>query len=439
MAELSNYNYFINEKERIIYFNGLSKIIFSLSIEEHNTIFPLLKDLNKFQHTHPKEFMNFSQWGFIVDDKKDEINQIYTRNRLEVFNNDKYKIILNPTLNCNFNCWYCFESHEDKGYMSPVTLERLKKHLDYMVVQKKIKELEICYFGGEPLLYYKKVIEPLDQFVNILCKKYSIRLFCSFITNGSLINMQLIEQLQSSSYTYSFQITIDGGKEKHDQVRNMNGKPTLERIIENINLLCNELDNVFIILRVNYDNSTLDDNSLKDVFMMIKQENRAKVTIDLQRVFQTKQINSSGIENKKLFEYYDYCKEIGFKSDLGHSLVLDRFHKCYADLLSTTILNYDGKVYTCTARDYTEKNCIGELNEDGHLIYNKKYIYNKYAKPTFENNKCLNCKHLPICLGPCSQANQDCKDSNIEFICDNYLQEISFDSKIISYYHRIHG
>lgn len=62
--------------------------------------------------------------GFIVEIDKDEIDVLRYKNRMEVFSNRKYKLVINPTLECNFACWYCYEKHP-QGYMSEDTISKI--------------------------------------------------------------------------------------------------------------------------------------------------------------------------------------------------------------------------------------------------------------------------------------------------------------------------
>lgn len=439
MKELSSYNYFLNDKRRIIYFNGLTKTVFSLSSNEHDIVQKLLRNLPFFESKYPNEFKKFYDWGFIVDNKEEEISEILAKNRIDVFDKSKCTLIINPTLNCNFNCWYCFESHETKGYMSSDVIEKIKLYIANLIVDQNIKLLNLSYFGGEPLLYFKKVVQPIDEYVNMICNEHSVSLVSSFTTNGYLINSALIDQISKSRFSYGFQITVDGGSERHNKIRNINGKPTLDTIINNINKLCDSLDNVFVTIRVNYDDETLEDDDLKSVFQNISPANRSKIYIDFQRVFQTKKIRNEGEEYQRLLEYLEYSKKAGFQVRYGHTINVNKFHKCYADLLSTTILNYDGKVYGCTARDFDEDNCIGELNAEGYITHKRQELFSRLAKPTFDNVKCIHCKHLPLCFGPCSQISRELITTGRDFVCENLYQDITFDTMIKDYYNKIHG
>ena len=49
---------------------------------------------------------------------------------------------------------------------------------------------------------------------------------------------------------------------------------------------------------------------------------------------------------------------------------------CYANKINSEVINYDGLVYKCTARDFSEKNDVGIMLEGGII----KYKYDKIIK-----------------------------------------------------------
>lgn len=66
---------------------------------------------------------------FIIDENIDEssiIDDILKRSK-----GDKslLYIIINPTLNCNFNCWYCYETHVRKSKISAATIQSIIKYI----------------------------------------------------------------------------------------------------------------------------------------------------------------------------------------------------------------------------------------------------------------------------------------------------------------------
>jgi uncharacterized protein len=90
------------------------------------------------------------------------------------------------------------------------------------------------------------------------------------------------------------------------------------------------------------------------------------------------------------------------------------------------VINYDSKIYKCTAH---MNRTAGVLQDDGVIKWNDNVLSALYAKATFENERCLNCKHLPLCLGPCIQQMKTGK-----CMMDN--SEISYEQFIINIYNK---
>lgn len=84
--------------------------------------------------------------GFLMEDEIDELKIIRQNNELSIHNKDYFLIIL-PTLNCNFSCWYCIQNHIPSK-ISTDTLENIMKHIDFMIEKKEITSLHLDWFGG---------------------------------------------------------------------------------------------------------------------------------------------------------------------------------------------------------------------------------------------------------------------------------------------------
>jgi radical SAM additional 4Fe4S-binding domain len=78
------------------------------------------------------------------------------------------------------------------------------------------------------------------------------------------------------------------------------------------------------------------------------------------------------------------------------------------------VVNYNGDLYKCTARDFLPENRVGYLSEVGELIWNKGYI-EKRMSAKFNNKPCLDCKIMPLCNGGCSQHALDHLQSGDEY------------------------
>ena len=76
---------------------------------------------------------------------------------------------------------------------------------------------------------------------------------------------------------------------------------------------------------------------------------------------------------------------------------------CYAENMNQYVVNFDLKLYKCTARNFKDKAySIGEISRDGKFIPSDNY-YKYYTASYFENEKCLACPLLPSCTGMCIQ------------------------------------
>ncbi len=65
--------------------------------------------------------------GAVVADDFDEVDAL--RKRIdEIDNNDSFLLLhINPTLDCNFRCWYCYENHIKGSCMTPETYGNVVK------------------------------------------------------------------------------------------------------------------------------------------------------------------------------------------------------------------------------------------------------------------------------------------------------------------------
>ena len=57
------------------------------------------------------------------------------------------------------------------------------------------------------------------------------------------------------------------------------------------------------------------------------------------------------------------------------------------DNMEQFVINYDMKVYKCTARDFTEKYCVGKITEEGKFVPNELYYKYYIASSPFICNK----------------------------------------------------
>lgn len=119
---------------------------------------------------------------------------------------------------CNLKCTYCFASQgEYKGKAALMDLETGKKALDFLVAHsKQRRQLEVDFFGGEPLLNWD-VVKSLVQYGRKLEQKHHKIFRFTITTNGMLLDDEKIDFI--NEHMENVVLSLDGRKAVNDQMR----------------------------------------------------------------------------------------------------------------------------------------------------------------------------------------------------------------------------
>ncbi len=390
----STYNFILYHDGYGYWYNALSGKFFRLTQALSKKVEPLLDNIEILQEEAKPMYEKLCDSKFIIDDDVDEINVIRKCHQEAVHSKDYFLIIL-PTLNCNFKCWYCIQEHIP-SVMNPETFETLKRHIDYMIEEEKISSLHIDWFGGEPFMYFKKIIEPLSRYAIQKCEQHNIPFMNSATTNGYFINSDVSSLLTDLKFK-QFQITLDGEKVFHDKVKFMKGcTSAFEHVLKNINNMLAQNHNIRVLLRINYTHETLSGNIVPEVNEYISEDNRSKATVFLKKVWQEKKDKNFHVVLKQILDDFEKSGYYVSRGDM-----MPTFTSCYVNKKYYNAINYNGNVVKCTAcNDIHKDKTKGNLLSNGHIVWDDSFDV-KCQAPTFENEKCLSCKKLPICMGLC--------------------------------------
>lgn len=152
-----------------------------------------------------------------------------------------------------------------------------------------------------------------------------------------------------------------------------------------------------VVLRINYTQENLSDLELifKD-FDDLSTEKRKLITLSMNKVWQETNKNLDDSVNR----FIDLAEEFGFT--IPDAVLEDHVrNSCYADKVNEAVINFDGKVYKCNARDFTDERQEGMLDSDGNIIWNS--LHSKRNEVRIQNKQCKQCSVFPICGGGCSQ------------------------------------
>ena len=119
---------------------------------------------------------------------------------------------------CNLACRYCFaEEGEYHGRRALMSFETGKKALDLLIRSSGArKNLEVDFFGGEPLLNWD-VVKQLVAYGRSQEEAFNKKFRFTLTTNGVLLNDEVMEFCNREMGNVV--LSIDGRKEVHDHMR----------------------------------------------------------------------------------------------------------------------------------------------------------------------------------------------------------------------------
>ncbi|AUP81389.1 radical SAM/SPASM domain-containing protein [Flavivirga eckloniae] len=396
----SRYNVFYPKADKIIGYNSISDNFIVLEPILHELFEASINEnlIDELKNVHLDLYDILIDKGFVINENINELEVIKGISDKTDYNDATYELIINPTMNCNFKCWYCYETHIKDSKMNSATLEKVVKFVDNVLEGKKgkLKNFTLEWFGGEPLLYFEKTVLPILKEVYPKMLANNINFRSGFTSNGLLINQDVIEKCKKYGVE-NFQITLDGHRERHNQVRFVSKqRGSYDEIIANIKLcLQNKLK---VITRINVSDETISD-LLKVIgdFKDISPKDKKYLIFSFHEVWQ---------EEKDLTADISGIVEEFRRNNLRCAYIGERnasiTSSCYADKLNHATINYNGDVFKCTARDFETKSREGVLQDTGIIEWNEKFQKRVYDT-RFKNKPCLECKILPICNGGCSQ------------------------------------
>lgn len=392
--KLSNYTSSIRlDRHWSLLFNALT-YTFVVINDAHIDIRKI--SLEETQKESPQLYNQLIEAGIVIDDSMNELLQLQQLIQDTDNNVSDYIIHINPTLDCNFNCWYCYENHIPKSRMDAATLTATKLFISNTMKNRQIKTLNLGFFGGEPILYFRGIAKEIILYASDVCSQNGQNLYVHFTSNGSLISDEQIEFL--SKYSCGFQITLDGNLNSHNSTRfYKNGLGSYDIIIKNILKLISV--NINVIVRVNYTSENINGlTTILDTFIDIPDQQKSLLKFDFQRVWQDKIENDTENKIRKIRQLFS---RHGF-TVLTNYLPQHVMQSCYGDKTNHVLINYQGDLFGCTARDFTNENRIGYLDGQGIPHYDKEKIHIR-SVAKLSKEICKNCRIAPICGGGCRQ------------------------------------
>lgn len=201
----------------------------------------------------------------------DDIKSLKDQGKL--FSEDKYLPLANelqnrPTVlkalclhiahDCNLACKYCFAGEgEYCGDRSLMSFEVGKKALDYLIEHSGTrKNLEVDFFGGEPLMNFG-VVKQLVAYAREREKETGKNFRFTLTTNGVLLDEEVMDF--ANKEMHNVVLSIDGRKEVNDRMRvSRNGKGSYELILPKFIEMANRRNQKDYYIRGTYTHFNTD-------------------------------------------------------------------------------------------------------------------------------------------------------------------------------------
>ena len=159
---------------------------------------------------------------------------------------------------CNLACKYCFaEEGEYHGRRALMSYEVGKKALDFLIANSgSRRNLEVDFFGGEPLMNWQ-VVKDLVAYGREQEKKFDKHFRFTITTNGVLLNDEVQEFCNKEMDNVV--LSMDGRKEVHDRMRPFrNGKGSYDLIVPKFQKLAESRNQERYYIRGTFTRDNLD-------------------------------------------------------------------------------------------------------------------------------------------------------------------------------------
>lgn len=400
---ISRYTFLFCSESRYYIYNTLSNAL----IETGEDKYRFLESLQKKNSVYipgvlDKELeTTLTRRRFLVEDNRDEF-LLYKASIQNVREQREFMhLTIAPTMDCNFRCFYCFEDHKNRRYMSEDVMSSIVKYLQSL---RHLKRMKITWFGGEPMMAKDQILSLYEKISGVFHGKTE----SDIITAGYYIDEDTPEFFKNIGIN-SVQITLDGNRESHNKVKfTEECDDVFSKVIQNVQALTSAMPEIIISFRVNITKRNFLE--YPDIYKY------------LYSVFEGKRISISPaiVKDKGKGIHYGTETDTFFDNSSFADYILDLFDRhgihtpfirypgdqlCECAVRDKMAISFDpeGYAYKCWEKIGDRKYAIGRLDADGKLkdINTKELNRELYGADPLVSSLCSRCRYLPICNGGC--------------------------------------
>lgn len=323
-------------------------------------------------------------------------------------------LCLHVAHDCNLRCKYCFASTGDFGQGRKIMPPEIaKKAIDFVIARSGVRHnIEVDFFGGEPLMAWDTVTQTVD-YARSLEEKYNKKFRFTITTNGLLLDEDKRKYINENMDNCV--LSLDGRREVNDEFRKtVAGTGSYDTIVPKFKALVDERDpNLDYYARGTFTSHNLD--FAEDVLSIadagfdrlsvepvtadpgcgydLTEDDLPKIEAEYDR------LTDIMLERKKEGKPFTFFH---FMVDLAQGpCVVKRLRGCGAGYEYVAVTP-DGDIYPChqfVGKDEFKQGSV--LDQSFNMDIAQKFAgMNIYSRP-----KCQKCWAKFYCSGGCSAAN----------------------------------
>lgn len=278
------------------------------------------------------------------------------------------------TLDCNANCFYCYEKQWNKSSMS---VDTAKKVAEYILKDAGERDIAIEWFGGEPLCN----IPAIDVVANVIPQMES-----AIVSNGLLFDDDVVKRAVEYWNLKKATISMDGVGEAYNKSK-MFKDDTInpyEVVMSNIKRLLDcGIDLTIRLLSGKHNVKSIYELIDELTNRFLQYDNLAVEVLPLDK-------KNGGIDDQKKDELIAYSKKHLRYREYPKSDSPTLPQRCRGNAV---IFTPDGNIQVCP--DNIEKNLIGNVNISHKTNMLSIGEWRKYQADEIED--CINCSLFPSC------------------------------------------
>ncbi len=398
--KISLYTFVFSDKGRHYLYNTMSNALMEVDEELADFVRQKKKKDACISDTLDAELTDDLKKNMFITENDEDAILLY-KSIINSLRNFKDILILTiaPTMDCCFNCHYCFEKNKRPSYMSEDVMKGICK---YVGKYENIKRIHLTWFGGEPLM----AVPEMERFYRKLQRRFKgVTCISDIITTGFHLNEENIRAMQRLKIR-NMQITLDGMKDTHNSIKFTEGcDDAFSVVIDNIGLLTSLAPEIHAVIRVNLTKSNAQEYQELQQFILSRFKGK---NISVSPAFVLDRSNCGRTIDSDIFSKKEYPNYILGLAKSGIDSPQVRYPDNYVTecaIRNPQALAFDpeGNVYKCWEHIGDEKFAIGRINKKGMIENVNRTLLNRqlYGADPLDDPRCRSCAYLPICHGGC--------------------------------------